>query len=286
MEGKPVCIIGNLGMLGRDLEESFRAASIETLGLNRRVLDVYHAKETLEKSIKGSSFVINCLAFTAVDDAEINRQEANFVNGKFPDLLARVCASLSVPLLHVSSDYVFDGRSREPRSVLHDTDPLTAYGYSKLLGEQALLNHSGDFVIFRTAWLYGAFGKNFPRTIARKLLDGETVRVVEDQCGSPTWTKDLSKLILEYMAVEERPKIVHATASGAATWFEFAQEIAASLGLDPDACVKPVPSSEFETLAKRPKYSVLNNSEGPIAPIGDWRERWRVAAPEVLANLD
>jgi dTDP-4-dehydrorhamnose reductase len=263
---KKVTVVGNKGMLGSELANSLNEAGYLAIGLNR------------------ANFVLNAVAYTKVDEAEANKTEAISVNAEFVDRLAIACSATKSTLIHVSTDYVFDGMGSTPYTVSHEPDPQTAYGYSKLLGEQALLNHSGDVVIFRTAWLYGASGKNFPRTIARKLLAGETVRVVDDQYGSPTWTKDLSKLILDYMAVEERPRIVHATASGTATWFEFAQEIAASLGLDPDTCLEPVSSSEFETLAKRPKYSVLNNSEGPKAPIGDWRERWRAASESVLSG--
>lgn len=280
-----VTVIGNRGMLGAELANSLNEAGYVVDGLNRTNFDLRSSPGELTEVLAGCEFVLNAVAYTKVDDAETNRTEAISVNADFVDRLAVACSTTNSTLIHVSTDYVFDGFSSAPISVLHEPDPQTAYGYSKLLGEQALFKNSDDFVIFRTAWLYGASGKNFAKTIARKLLAGETVRVVDDQYGTPTWTKDLSNLILDYMQLEEQPKIVHATSSGIATWFEFAQEIAVSLGLDAEACVEAVSSSEFETLAKRPKYSVLDNSEGPIAPIADWRQRWRAASESVLSSL-
>lgn len=278
-------VIGDKGMLGSDLVSTLTAAGCEVVGLNRKNFDIELPWSDLIERLSGSEFVLNAVAYTKVDEAENSRAEAISVNAHFVERLAIACSTTNSTLIHVSTDYVFDGLSSTPLSVNQDTNPHTAYGYSKLLGEQALFKNSDDFLIFRTAWLYGASGKNFPKTIVRKLLAGETVRVVDDQFGSPTWTKDLSQLILDYMKLDERPRIVHGTASGTATWLEFAQEIALSLGLNPETCVEPVSSSEFETLAKRPKYSVLNNSEGPIPPIGDWRQRWSIASQSVLSGL-
>lgn len=282
---KKVTVVGNKGMLGSELATSLGNAGYEVHGLNRTNFDLELSPLDLIERIAGSDLVVNAVAYTKVDDAEINRIEAISVNAHFVDRLAIACSYIKSTLIHISTDYVFDGLSNEMLSVSKEPDPQTAYGYSKLLGEQALFKHSDDFLIFRTAWLYGVFGKNFPRTIARKLLSGEVVRVVDDQFGTPTWTKDLSNLILEYMQLVERPRIVHATASGKATWFEFAKEIALTLGLDPETCLEAVASSELETPAKRPKYSVLDTSEGPVASIGDWRQRWRVASESVLSGL-
>ena len=273
-------------MLGIDLVRSLEAAGYKVVGLNRSNFDFHCSEEDLAEVLIGSKFVVNAAAYTQVDDAEFHEEEANFINGNFVGKLARSCFSVETTLFQISTDYVFDGSAKDPYSVRDATNPRTAYGFSKCLGEEVLKEYSTDSMIIRTSWLFGASGKNFPKVIARKLLSGETVSVVDDQEGTPTWTWDVSQMILRYMEIDDRPNIVHATASGSCSWFEFAREVANSLGVDPDALVRPVSSATYQSAAPRPKYSVLDNTEGPIPPIGNWQARWQVAAPEVLASLD
>jgi dTDP-4-dehydrorhamnose reductase len=168
--------------------------------------------------------------------------------------------------------------------VTDQVNPQTAYGESKALGERLVAESGADYSILRTAWLYSVGGKNFANTIASILKSNGEARVVDDQIGQPTWAADLARVVFDVAQLNEMPRIVHAVSSGSGSWADFAREIAETLGL-PRESVIAVSSAEFETAAKRPAYSVLDNSSSVIEPIGDWRERWRVAAPGVLQEF-
>jgi dTDP-4-dehydrorhamnose reductase len=230
--------------------------------------------------------VINAAAWTAVDKAEAEEATATVVNGAAPTAMAERCAALGLPFLHISTDYVFDGIPDAPYQPEHKTNPQSAYGRSKLAGELAVKESGADYQIFRTAWLYGAHGPCFPRTVQRVLGQAGSMKVVADQVGQPTWTLDLAKLIVAYSKLDQgaRPRIVHGTASGQASWFEFASEIARSLGFDPEKIVQPITTADYPTPAKRPAYSVLDNQNETGLAIGDWRERWQEAAGLVLGK--
>jgi dTDP-4-dehydrorhamnose reductase len=178
--------------------------------------------------------------------------------------------------MHISTDYVFDGNSVAPYTTTDSPNPQGAYGRSKLLGEKLVRSSGSEFTIFRTAWLYGANGRCFPKVIQERVANNESLRVVNDQFGQPTWTRDLALQVLEYSKLSQSPEIVHAVSSGKASWFDFAKEIVG------DYYVAPVSSMEFVTAARRPKFSVLDNSSELVEPIGDWRERWRIAKLDVL----
>ena len=281
-----VTIMGSSGMLGAELSRQLIREGQAVRKVSRSESPLARDPDSLARLLDGSSIVFNCLAFTDVELAESREPEALEVNGNFVGRLAAACKKTGARLFHISTDYVFDGMSGVPYRTLDAPNPMTAYGRGKLAGERELLASSCEFSIFRTSWLYGADGSNFAKVVARKLIAGDSVRVVHDQIGSPTWSKDLSHLLMIYSTLNRVPRIVHATASGSCSWFEFAREIAISMGVDPDALVQPVSSSSYRSAASRPKFSVLDNSEGPIQPIRNWQERWRAAAPEVLASLD
>ena len=198
--------------------------------------------------------------------------------------LAQVSALVGARYLQISTDYVFKGDATKPYLTSDTPDPQTEYGRSKALGELLVSESGAEYSIIRTAWLYGAAGKCFPKTIANALERNGSARVVSDQHGQPTWTKDLAELILACAQLKEMPRIVHGTSSGEATWFEFAGEVAKTLGLDSDEVIEPVSSAEYPTAAVRPKWSVLDNSSEVLRPIGNWRERWHMAAAEVLSS--
>tara|TARA_B110000503_G_scaffold143436_1_gene244862 strand:- start:5848 stop:6693 length:846 start_codon:yes stop_codon:yes gene_type:complete len=267
-------VLGSTGMVGTDLLELLKVAGTPVTTVNRSSNPVELSVDSLAHLLESSAVVYNCLAYTDVDAAEGNEIEATEVNGHFVGRLAAACKKTGSHLFHISTDYVFEGQSAAPYSVKDNPNPQTAYGRSKLVGERALIDSAGDFTIFRTAWLYGASGSNFAKTIAKRLELGEPVSVVADQAGSPTWTKDLAQLLASYSGLTHAPEIVHASSSGSCSWFEFAQQIALDMGLDPDQAVVPASSYESNHLVKRPRYSVLDNSEGPLEPIGDWRSRW------------
>jgi dTDP-4-dehydrorhamnose reductase len=240
--------------------------------------------EKLARVIGGCDAIINAIGYTSVDQAESNSSEADFANGKLAGFLADVSRLIDARFLHISSDYVFDGLAHSPYKTTHKTNPLSAYGRSKLLGEILVADSGSDFSILRTAWLYGSNGKCFPRLIAESLKRFGTVRVVNDQVGQPTWTRDLAKVVLQVVQLEKMPRIVHAVSSGQASWADFAKEVANTIGIS-DKAVEEISSAEYPTPARRPEWSVLDNSSDVLIPIGNWRERWRASAPEVLRGI-
>jgi dTDP-4-dehydrorhamnose reductase len=279
-----IVVIGSKGMFGSDLLMLLNAKGIESQGFNRQGLDLEQSSESLAEVFQGFDAVVNAVAFTAVDKAETEVYEANTVNGIYAGLLAQASKIARARFVHISTDYVFDGLSELPYKVDEATNPQTAYGKSKALGEQLVRESGADYSILRTAWLYGANGRCFPKVMAELLRKNGKVSVVSDQMGQPTWTRDLAEMVLQVLQLPEMPKIVHATASGKTSWAEFAKEVAQTIGLSSDL-VKEISSTEFPTAAKRPAWSVLDNSSDVLTPIGDWRERWQEAAPEVLQGI-
>ena len=219
--------------------------------------------------------VVNAAAYTAVDDAETDSERAYQVNAIGPGLLASACAELSVPLLHVSTDYVFDGLGSRPYEPPDPTGPRSAYGRTKLAGERAVLSSAARAYVVRTAWLYGAVGNNFVKSMARLQRSRPTLSVVDDQRGSPTWSADLAAGLVELAAAADRlrPGVLHCVNGGETTWFGFARAVFEELGADPSR-VTPCSSEQFPRPAPRPAYSVLSvaawESAG-LTPLRDWR---------------
>ncbi len=279
-----IAVIGSTGMFGSDLLSLLNTKGIEGKGFDRRNLDFEQSAESIAEIFKEFDAVVNAIAFTAVDKAETQVYEANTVNGIYAGLLAQASKTARSRFIHISTDYVFDGSSLVPYRVDAPINPQTAYGKSKALGEQLVAESGANYSILRTAWLYGAHGRCFPKVMAELLRKNGNVGVVSDQMGQPTWTRDLAEIVLQVLKLPEMPKVVHATASGETSWAEFAKEVAQSIELSPDL-VKEISTAEFPTAAKRPAWSVLDNSSDVLTPIGDWRERWREAAPEVLGEI-
>ena len=279
-----IAVIGSTGMFGSELLSLLNAKGIDSQGFNRQTLDLGQSAESLAKAFEGFDAVVNAVAFTAVDKAEIKIYEANTVNGIYAGLLAQASKIAGARFIHISTDYVFDGLSATPYKVDEATNPQTAYGKSKELGEKLVSESGANYSILRTAWLYGAKGRCFPRVMAELLKKNGSVRVVSDQFGHPTWTRDLAEMVLQVLKLNRMPRIVHAVSSGQASWSEFAKEVSISIGSSHEA-VEEISSAEYPTPAKRPAWSVLDNSSDDLIPIGDWRERWREAAPEVLWGI-
>jgi dTDP-4-dehydrorhamnose reductase len=272
-------VIGNRGMLGSEMMLVLADQGHEVLGLNRETLDLADSIESIARQLESIDAVVNAVAYTAVDKAESEIDLANLVNGDYAGKLARASKIVGAKFLHLSTDYVFDGESEIPYAPDAIPNPQGAYGRSKLLGEKLVEESGANYTIFRTAWLYGAHGRCFPKVMHEKASKGDPLRVVNDQFGQPTWTKDLAEQILSYAQLDNSPAIVHCVSSGKASWFDFATEI---VGAYP---IEPVSSREFVTAARRPKYSVLDNSSDLVAPIADWKERWLVAKNDVLGLL-
>lgn len=216
-------LTGANGMLGRDLQYVLAGRAVTALG--RGELDVTDA-DAAERAVAGHDVVINCAAYTKVDDAETDEDVAFAVNATGPANLARACATHEAKLVQLSTDYVFDGRATTPYAEDAPRHPISAYGRTKAEGETLALalNPTATFVV-RTAWTYGAHGPNFARTMLRLAASNDTVSVVEDQFGQPTWTMDVARQIVQLLDKGLAPGIYHATNSGQTTWFEFAKEV-------------------------------------------------------------
>ncbi|MDQ2624762.1 MAG: dTDP-4-dehydrorhamnose reductase [Actinomycetota bacterium] len=277
-------VTGARGMLGVDVVDVLRAAGQSVTALSRAELDILDA-DAVRAAVVGHDVVVNCAAWTAVDDAESHGDEARAINATGAQNVAAAAASCGARIVHFSTDYVFDGAATSPYAEDEPANPRSAYGRTKAEGESLVRAAAPDHLILRTAWLYGAHGQCFPRTIVRLARERGEVSVVADQIGQPTWTRDVAELVLRLVEREAAPGTHHATSAGAASWFEFAQAAVAAAGLDP-AVVIPTSSDAFVRPAPRPGYSVLGHArldEQGIPAIGPWAERWAVAAPEVLA---
>jgi dTDP-4-dehydrorhamnose reductase len=279
-----IAVIGDTGMFGSELIALLNERGITARGFNRSNLELEKSSiEDLGIIFSGFDVIVNAVAYTAVDKAELEIYEAHTVNAIFAGKLAQAAAIAGAKFVHISTDYVFDGTGTRPYKVTDQVDPQNEYGRSKALGEQLVAESGADYTIFRTAWLYGKFGRCFPKIIASVIDKNGSARVVDDQIGQPTWTRDLAEQVLAYSMLENSPKIVHGVSSGRGSWADFAQEVSKSLGLE-GSLVSGIPSSEYPTPARRPSWSVLDNSSDLVAPIGDWRERWLIAAEEVLGS--
>jgi dTDP-4-dehydrorhamnose reductase len=264
-------ITGARGQLGTDLAHVLRDRDVTALG--RDELDITNASAVRE-AVEGYDFVINTAAYTRVDDAESHEADAAMINAVGPSNLAVATADAGSLLVHVSTDYVFDGTATTPYHEDAPTRPASAYGRTKADGERRALhaNPDGTFIV-RTAWLYGEHGSNFAKTMLALGSARPEVSVVTDQVGQPTWTMDLARQIVALMDSDAPAGIYHGTASGQATWFEFARELFRLSGLDPEN-VKPTDSSAYVRPAPRPAYSVLGHDawlEHGLEPIRDWR---------------
>lgn len=271
-------ITGATGMLGHDLQHVLAGRSVTAL--SRADLDVTDA-DAVESSVAGHDVVINCAAYTKVDDAESNEDSAFAVNATGAGNLARAAAIHGAKLVQLSTDYVFDGSATSPYAEDAPRHPVSAYGRTKAEGEKLALeqNPSATYVV-RTAWLYGAHGPNFAKTMVRLAASNDTVSVVDDQLGQPTWTMDVARQIVLMLDTGLAPGVYHATSSGQATWFDFAKEIFLKAGLDPHR-VTPTTSTAFVRPAPRPAYSVLGHGRWQRAgldAIRDWREALAEAA--------
>jgi len=272
-------------MLGTDVVQALVGAGQRVSAVGSADLDVRDPAACVA-AVRGVDVVVNCAAWTAVDDAESDEQGAFAVNAVGAANLARACAATDARLVTISTDYVFDGSATSPYAEDAPIDPRSAYGRTKAAGEWAARAEHDDVLVVRTAWLYGAHGGCFPRTIARALTQRDTLDVVADQVGQPTWTVDVAALVLALVAAQAPPGTYHGTASGQVSWHGFAQAVAVEAGTDPTR-VHETTSAAFVRPAARPAYSVLGHDAlraVGVEPIGDWRERFAVAAPSVLAT--
>lgn len=251
-----ILVTGAGGMLGRDLVEVL--SDHEVIAASRDDLDITDPS-AVDVAVSGVDVVVNAAAYTAVDDAESHQDLAFSINAEGPRHLAEAAKKHGATLIHVSTDYVFDGAATTPYTEDTPLAPISAYGRSKAAGEEAIAEvYPGGSVIIRTAWLYGAHGPNFPATMLTLSHSRDTVSVVTDQIGQPTWTRDLARWITGLVDANVTHGIFHGTNSGQASWFEFAREVYRLAGLDPER-IHPTTSDEFPRPAVRPSWSVLGH---------------------------
>ena len=271
-------VTGARGMLGRDLEAALAGRPVTLLG--RADLDVTDPSAVAD-AVRGHDVVVNAAAYTAVDAAEDDEATALAVNGTAVGHLAEAAAASGAKLVQVSTDYVFDGSATEPYAEDAPLAPVSAYGRTKAEGERlALAAHPDGTFVVRTAWLYGQHGPNFATTMLKLAAARDTVSVVDDQVGQPTWTADLAAQIVALVDSGAPAGVYHGTASGRASWFDFARAVFSAAGLDP-ARVLPTDSSAFVRPAPRPAFSVLGHGaweRAGLAPMRAWDDALADAA--------
>jgi dTDP-4-dehydrorhamnose reductase len=267
-------VVGCDGMLGQDLVAALGESRgvHKVTAVDRDVLDIIDPDACLA-AVADHDIVVNVAAWTAVDEAETHEAQAFAVNAVGAANLARACSAEGARMLQVSTDYVFAGDATSPYAEDAPIAPRSAYGRTKAAGEWAVRMYlpSASWVV-RTAWLYGAHGPNFVKTMARLASERDTLSVVDDQRGQPTWTVDLAGAIVRLVEAKASFGTYHGTSSGETTWFGFAQAIFSELGLDP-ARVLPTTSEAFVRPAPRPAYSVLGHDawkSAGVAPVREW----------------
>ncbi len=253
-------------MLGKALKKKL-SNSFELKSFSKNELDItdFAAVEKILAEMK-PDFVVNAAAFTKVDAAETERVLAEKVNADAVGNLAQICKKIGTKLIHFSTDYVFNGKSETGFSEDAEPNPINFYGETKLAGEQKIKKSGCDFAIIRTSWLFGE-GENFVRTMLRLARDQTEIKVVSDQVGSPTFTKDLAEAV-EKILIENQNGIFHLTNSGKTSWADFARKIFEIAKLPTK--VIDIPTAEFPTPAKRPQNSVLLNSK--LSKLRRWEE--------------
>lgn len=280
MKGKKlkVLVTGAGGMLGQALTPCLKKRGHDVTALPKEQLDVTNYQGVVDTLKKAKpEIIIHCAAYTKVDQAESEPGLAYLINGYGTENLAVAASDLSIPVLYVSSDYVFDGEQKSPYTTWEKTRPLSIYGKSKLAGEEAIQRHLNRFYIVRTSWLYGPNGPNFVDTIKRMATERKQLRVVSDQIGTPTCTLTLSEVIAD-LIVTERWGVYHATDEGVTNWYEFAKEIVKGLDVE----VLPIETKDFPRPATRPKYSVLDKTT-LITTIGRELTPWQESLKAYLA---
>lgn len=271
-DAPPIVILGAGGMLGTAWARLLSSLDRPAVLLGRPAFDL-SSPGTLE-GIGPASAVINCAGYTRVDDAEANEPDARLANAIGPGALARLCATRGVPLVHYSTDYVFDGAGQRPYPPDAPTGPINAYGRTKLEGEQLVQAAGGRSLIIRTSWLYAAWGSNFVRTIAARATVTSSLRVVHDQKGRPTCASHLAAATLRLLEMDASGTF-HVTDGGMCSWFEFAREIVRQT--QAPCPVEPCSTTEFPRPAKRPANSVLGleQTEALLGPMPDWTDNLR-----------
>lgn len=284
---KPVIIVsGKNGQLGCELQEiSAQYTEYDFHFFGRDELDISNYEKLKEVFDKlNPKIFINTAAYTAVDKAETEQEQAYIINAEATGNIARSCAANNTYLIHISTDYVFDGTANKPYKEDDECKPVNYYGYTKWLGEELALHNNPSTTVIRTSWVYSKYGNNFVKTMLRLMNERKEISVVSDQIGSPTYARDLAEVIMEFVKAKNRQvqpttdngrqsmdnRIFHFSNAGIISWFDFANAIRDIKKFD--CKVNPIPTSSYPTPAKRPAYSVMSKEKIIDAGIGlkDW----------------
>ena len=286
-----ILITGSNGQLGNEIKKlenkypdwSFIYGDLPEIDItNEGLIDAFVQAQNVKA-------IINCAAYTAVDKAEENQALAHKVNAFGPSVLARVAEKYKLQLIHVSTDFVFSGKSYLPLVETDEPNPCSVYGGTKLEGEQLVQKENPSAIIVRTAWLYSAFGNNFVKTMQRLGKEREQLNVIVDQIGTPTWAADLAATILTILSsdIEDKAGIYHYSNEGVASWYDFAVEI---MDQSKISCnVLPIPTTMYPTPAARPAYSVMNKQKIKDTfgiEIPHWKVSLKKCIEELKGNID
>lgn len=264
-----ILVLGCKGQLGRCLNDQLKGTDHEVIYTSREQIDIADFEVTKNKILKTSpDLIINATAFTSVDHAEEDQITADLINHLGVKNIADICNQLECWLIHVSTDYVFDGNAKVPYKEDDETNPQGVYGETKLKGELAIKESSCKHIILRTAWVFSEYGNNFLKTMLRLATERDELSIVGDQVGCPTYAQDIAvavvSIISQLNSLEDTDGIYHFCGDSACSWFEFAKEIFSHINKYDHISIpiiKAVTTEEYPTLAERPKFSVLDNKK-------------------------
>lgn len=268
-----VFVTGVKGQLGHDVMDELAKRKIDAIGVDIEKMNIIDEEQVRQVITDAKpDAVIHCAAYTAVDAAEDQEELCRSVNAKGTENIAKVCKALDIKMMYISTDYVFNGQGTRPWEPDDKREPLNVYGQTKYEGELAVEEHVRKFFTVRIAWVFGVNGKNFIKTMLNLGKTHDHLTVVDDQTGSPTYTYDLARLLVDMIQTEKYGRY-HATNEGLCTWYEFACEIFRQAGMDVD--VAPVSSDEYPSKAKRPENSRMDKSklvENGFQPLPSWKD--------------
>ena len=277
-----ILLLGHKGMLGSDLLLKLKIEH-DVVGLDIEEINIVSANECKESIVEiEPDIVINAAAYTNVDECETAKDECFAVNAEAVKNIAEACRDKNIRIIHFSTDYVFDGTAKQPYKEDHQCNPINTYGASKMAGERYLRSLSENYILIRTAWLYGVNGKNFVQTILEKVKTTKKLTVVDDQTGSPTYTKDLAAAV-DLLITQNAKGIFHITNRGNCSWYQFAVKILQEAGIH-DIDVTPIRSDQLQRPATRPAYSVLSMQKF-IQTTGKTMQPWQLGLQDYLESV-
>ncbi len=288
-ELKHIVVTGSQGQLGREFQKISMDSPCRFTFLSKRELDITSGQSQVTLGTLQPDIVVNCAAYTAVDQAEDEKELAMTVNAGGAEKLATICADLNVPIIHFSSDYVYHNRLRRPLKETDPTRPKSVYGKSKLKGEKLIQKVHPFPIIIRVSWLYSTFGKNFPKTMLHLAQERTSLRIVADQIGAPTNARDLAHSVIEIIENNQSDNwadisgVYNFSNEGSTSWYKIACFIIEYAELD--CLIHPIKSIEYPTKAKRPRYSILNLSKFNRTfggGISKWEESMKICLSELL----